>query len=208
MFLCSVAKDDTPGDGPSRMRLYSKAAMHPYRGYTRPPHRWLPMRNGFIYPKLSVWAVIRRHGKLLVTVKRDATGLGFACPGGAQNHGETLSQAVRRECLEEIGCDVTVADVLFVREYLAKHHKAAALDGDLHLLAKSALLSVRSCQTDRNGMRCDYLYQGCLLNPTRCLSASESRLPYLRSSACWYRSRSIRLVPAARCAPPAGRRRS
>jgi 8-oxo-dGTP diphosphatase len=92
------------------------------------------MRNDFTYPKLAVRAVICRNGLLLVTVKRDPTGLGFVCPGGAQNHGETLSQAIRRECLEEIGCDVTVADVLFVREYLANNHKDFAAEGDLHLV--------------------------------------------------------------------------
>lgn len=41
----------------------------------------------------------------------------FALPGGAQDPGETLHQALRRECEEEIGTDVQIRDLVHVADY-------------------------------------------------------------------------------------------
>lgn len=41
-------------------------------------------------------------------------------PGGGQEPGETLKEAVIRECREEIGVKVEVNELLFVSEYIGK----------------------------------------------------------------------------------------
>lgn len=63
-------------------------------------------------------ALIIRDGQVLL-LRKEGGGLGerYALPGGAQDPGETLSQALQRECLEEIGTEVRVHDLLHVADY-------------------------------------------------------------------------------------------
>ena len=59
-------------------------------------------------------AVIFKNRQLLVLKKTDGS---YALPGGAMAVHETLTQALQRECEEEIGCCVTVHQLLFVADY-------------------------------------------------------------------------------------------
>ncbi|BDA75066.1 ADP-ribose pyrophosphatase [Calothrix sp. PCC 7716] len=74
-----------------------------------------PIRN-------AAKALIIRDNHLLVITKRDANGVWYLLPGGGQKHGETLEQALLRECLEEIGAAVKVNNLVFVREFIGKNH--------------------------------------------------------------------------------------
>jgi len=84
-----------------------------------------PVRN-------SAKAIIVRDGRLLLTVNADGDGPFYLLPGGGQRAGETLPEALQRECREEIGVDVIVGDLAYVREYIGGHHEFAAWDGDVH----------------------------------------------------------------------------
>lgn len=77
-------------------------------------------------------AIIIQDGKLLVTCNRDDEGVFYLLPGGGQQHEETLPEALRRECLEEIGAKVEVGELLFVREYIGSHHEFAGFEADVH----------------------------------------------------------------------------
>ena len=83
-------------------------------------------------PRNSAKAVIVRDEKLLVIVKRGAEGEYFILPGGGQEHFESLPDALRRECLEEIGVAVEVGELLCVRDYIGRNHEFAAADPDVH----------------------------------------------------------------------------
>lgn len=80
----------------------------------------------------SAKAVIIRDKKLLVIIKRDQAGPYAALPGGGQKWGETLPDALARECMEEIGTDVTVRELLFIREYRSDRHEFAAVSPSVH----------------------------------------------------------------------------
>jgi len=82
--------------------------------------------------RLSIKAVIVREGRLLVLKCRDQEGIWYLLPGGGQQPGETIDQALRRECLEELGCEVRMGPLRFVRDYIAKNHEFAASDPDTH----------------------------------------------------------------------------
>jgi 8-oxo-dGTP diphosphatase len=77
-------------------------------------------------------AIIVRDGRLLVTVNSGDFRTFYLCPGGGHDHGEDAHAALRRECREEIGCDVVVGDFAFLRDYIAADHEFAHLDGWAH----------------------------------------------------------------------------
>ncbi|MEL7626722.1 MAG: NUDIX domain-containing protein [Anaerolineaceae bacterium] len=80
----------------------------------------------------SVKAVIIQHGKLLVLRKQDNGGAYTVLPGGGQNHGETLHQALKREILEEISGKVKIGKLLHIREYFSENHNFALEERDVH----------------------------------------------------------------------------
>ncbi|MGE7828448.1 NUDIX domain-containing protein [Paenibacillus sp. NPDC093718] len=84
-----------------------------------------PIRN-------SAKAVIMRNHQILLTKNVDHLGDFYLFPGGGQEKGETLAQAVIRECQEEIGRKVEVRDLLHVREYIGSNHEFAEWDSDVH----------------------------------------------------------------------------
>ena len=73
----------------------------------------------------AVRAVIVRNDQVLLLKKTGgARGKRYALPGGAQDPGETLAQALNRECLEEIGSAVEILALMNV----ADHFKARETD--------------------------------------------------------------------------------
>jgi ADP-ribose pyrophosphatase YjhB (NUDIX family) len=75
--------------------------------------------------RVSVKAIIVREERLLVLKCRDEESEWYMLPGGGQEAGETMEQALRRECLEELGCAVRMGPLRFVRDYIAKNHEFA-----------------------------------------------------------------------------------
>ena len=67
-------------------------------------------------------AVIMCNGCLLATKMKDRHGVYYILPGGGQQPGETMEEALQRECLEEVGLRVNVKQLLYVREYIGKNH--------------------------------------------------------------------------------------
>jgi 8-oxo-dGTP diphosphatase len=84
-----------------------------------------PIRN-------SAKAVIIRDDYVLLTKNKDDSGYFYLFPGGGQEAGESLVEAVYRECIEEIDQSVVVADLLHIREYIGKNHEFAEWDHEIH----------------------------------------------------------------------------
>jgi len=68
--------------------------------------------------RITVRAVIIQDNKILL-IKKDspADGIRYTLPGGALESGETLHQAVIRECIEEINTSVEAFDVLHIADF-------------------------------------------------------------------------------------------
>ena len=75
--------------------------------------------NNFSVPiRNAVRAVIVDQGRVLMQHKRYQDGSErLALPGGGQDLGETLENALRRECREEIGADIEVGALLHVADW-------------------------------------------------------------------------------------------
>lgn len=79
-------------------------------------------------------ALIVEDGRLLCLRKQGDIGLFFVLPGGGQNPGELLTEALRRECREELGADVEVGALRFVQEYIGANHEFKAVHGGRHFV--------------------------------------------------------------------------
>ena len=80
----------------------------------------------------SAKAVIITDQRLLTIKKQAGASVFYTLPGGGQKPGETLPQALERECLEELGIHVKVGNLLYIREYVGKHHEFASTDSEIH----------------------------------------------------------------------------
>lgn len=69
------------------------------------------VRNG-------VRAVIIQNGRVLLLRKEYEDGSErYVLPGGSQDPGETLSEALQRECREEIGSEVDIRALLYLADF-------------------------------------------------------------------------------------------
>lgn len=84
-----------------------------------------PIRN-------SAKALIIQNGKLLATKNEDQQGTFYLLPGGGQEPGETIHDALRRECLEEISAEIEIGELKFIREYIGRNHEFAEWDSEVH----------------------------------------------------------------------------
>ncbi len=82
--------------------------------------------------RISAKAIIVEDDALLTIHCRDDHGDFYYLPGGGQEMGETVTDALKRECLEEIGCRVEPGPLLFVRDYISWNHEFVDLGADTH----------------------------------------------------------------------------
>jgi 8-oxo-dGTP diphosphatase len=102
----------------------------------------------------AVRAVIVRNDQLLLLKKTGGDrGERYVLPGGAQNLGETLAQALRRECLEEIGSAIKIVTLMRV----ADHFKNRGTDpaGTRHMVEFLFRCTVPDDYVARNGSKPD-----------------------------------------------------
>ena len=82
--------------------------------------------------RLSIKALIIKDENLLCIKHIKNNEVYYGLPGGGQNFGETVEEAIKRECLEEAGLEVNPLQVAFVRDYIGKHHQFAKDSSDHH----------------------------------------------------------------------------
>lgn len=74
--------------------------------------------SGPAIPRIRVSGLILRGDEVaLVEFHTTVLGTHYDLPGGGLDPGESLQNGVRRECGEELGCDVAVGRLLMVAEY-------------------------------------------------------------------------------------------
>ncbi|MFC8564102.1 NUDIX domain-containing protein [Peribacillus frigoritolerans] len=63
----------------------------------------------------SAKAIIICGDKVLITKNQDNEGYFYLFPCGGQEHGETIHNALIRECIEEVGKEVEIGELLHIR---------------------------------------------------------------------------------------------
>jgi 8-oxo-dGTP pyrophosphatase MutT (NUDIX family) len=77
-------------------------------------------------------AMVIHERRLLVIKHHDSEVDWYSLPGGGQDPDETIADAPRRECLEELGVGVEVGPLRFIREYIGANHKFSREDAESH----------------------------------------------------------------------------
>ena len=72
--------------------------------------------------RYSIKAIIIKNNKLLVESVDYGRGRFSKLPGGGQEWGETMQDALVRECKEELNIDVLPLRLVMARDYIAKNH--------------------------------------------------------------------------------------
>jgi 8-oxo-dGTP diphosphatase len=80
----------------------------------------------------SAKAIIISGDKVLLTKNQDNEGYFYLFPGGGQEHGETIHNALTRESMEEVGTKVEIGELLHIREYIGKNHEHSSFDFNVH----------------------------------------------------------------------------
>ncbi|MEL6673232.1 MAG: NUDIX domain-containing protein [Bacteroidota bacterium] len=85
------------------------------------------------YPiRVAVKAIIVQDGKLLLNQYEGDKGTYYRLPGGGQENGENMIEALQRECMEEIGAKVEVGELVKVRDYIARNHTTGLDKPEFH----------------------------------------------------------------------------
>lgn len=110
-----------------------------------------------MYPvRTSTKAIIIKDAALLVILGRGELGDEYYyLPGGGQEKFETLEDALKRECLEEIDAKVIVGNLLFVRDYISRNHEFAAFDPNFHQVDFFFECTLEPDQIPKNGLSPD-----------------------------------------------------
>lgn len=99
----------------------------------------------------SIKAIIIKNGKILTIKCIDRLGIFYLLPGGGQKPGETMEDALKRECLEELGIEVVVKELKLIREYIGKNHEFKEEDKDVHQIEFMFLCSLKNNRKPRLG---------------------------------------------------------
>jgi len=82
--------------------------------------------------RVSAKAVIIEDNQLLVMEHNGDDGIYYILPGGGQRNGEDLVSTIKRECFEEAGIEISVGDVLYLRDYIEGNHEFAGHKPGFH----------------------------------------------------------------------------
>lgn len=82
----------------------------------------------------SAQALVIRDEQVLTVVKTYLGKNEYILPGGGQEFGETLVDALKRECLGELGAKVRVEQLVTVREFISRNHSSNPNEDDVHII--------------------------------------------------------------------------
>ncbi len=105
--------------------------------------------------KNAVKAIIIKDGKIAVIQKAEDNKIYYTLPGGSQKKFEDMESALKRECIEEISCNIEIKTLLFIREYIGKNHEFKIRDADIHKVEFFFLCGIKKNETIRNGVKPD-----------------------------------------------------
>lgn len=108
----------------------------------------------------SAKAIIIQEGRILLTQNKDNNGYFYLLPGGGQHPGESIIDALKRECMEEISAQIDVGDIIYLRDYIGKNHEFSEIDADVHQIEYMFFCNLRPDAHVENGKVPDNMQTG------------------------------------------------
>ncbi|MEM9025380.1 MAG: NUDIX domain-containing protein [Verrucomicrobiota bacterium] len=118
-------------------------------------------------------ALMIRDGKILLIKMKDKRGVFFVLPGGGQRAGETLEDAVERECSEETGCEIKAGKLAYIREYIGRNHSFSKAHRRFHQLEAVFYCQITCLKNFGKGCESDKKQVGLTWVPLRELPQTE-----------------------------------
>jgi len=131
--------------------------------------------------RTSAKAIIFQNGKLLTIKYLDAEGEWFSLPGGGQEPGETLIQTLQRECFEELGVEIRVGPLRYIREYIGVNHEFTEHDMDAHQIEHIFICKTGEELPDQPGLNPDPGQVGVAWLPVEDLTRCRLYPKFIRS---------------------------
>lgn len=107
----------------------------------------------------SAKAIVVHNGKILVNRCQSRFGEYYSLPGGGQRTGETLSDALRREVLEETGYAVEPMRLSGIYERISENRDEEQAH-KIYFIFRCRLLDencIRPCEQDRFQIGCEWV---------------------------------------------------
>jgi 8-oxo-dGTP pyrophosphatase MutT (NUDIX family) len=94
----------------------------------------------------SVKAIIIENNEILFMQQKakDSGEIYYILPGGGQSGGETFADALKRECIEELGVEIDVGEIGLIREYIGKNHEFSHKHSYIHQIEYMFFCSLKT----------------------------------------------------------------
>lgn len=102
-------------------------------------------------------ALLIQDGHVLAIKYRENDEVFYALPGGGQETGESLHRNLRRECQEELGIDVKIGELMFVREWLDKERHVHQIEFIFECSSYTKIGAVHSAVPDGSQIGIEWL---------------------------------------------------
>lgn len=93
-------------------------------------------------------ALILQQDKIFLFRQKNARGNWFQLPGTVQRYRETLHDSLNRFFNQEVGLQISIGELRYVREYIGVNHEFMKEDGELHQIDHIFVCTLRAKMDD------------------------------------------------------------